>query len=105
MNLRKDQFMYKTVMNKFDFERQEAKDSVHFDIYGFDNFFVSRLLRKTKKEEIRLDWDMQTLKVSLKRIDRREGIIIATMPMINENVLDWTIDFYTKEKKHFDDER
>lgn len=102
MSKKDNQFRYIDLIEKYGFERTEYSDSVHFDTYGYPNFYVSKQVFKTKKEKFHLDWDRTDLTVKLVRVSN-DGVIIAKMPMINADVLLWTIDFYMQKHNEFPD--
>jgi len=84
-----NEIKYKTVI-ELGFKRQNVKDDVFFDHYGYDYFIV--ILKLTVNFYI--DWDTHTRQCRLIRIDKR-GNIKAEFDICNENELIKYINFFT----------
>lgn len=87
------QIHYKTVLD-LGFEHEEHDDENFYNKYGFNWFTMELKLTKT----IYLDWDCETRLVTMIRADK-EGFIKAQIPIMNDQHLKQTIDFF-KGTKH-----
>ena len=90
-----EKIKYKDIID-LGFEEVECSDSVYEAVYGYPYCLITKHLTK----KIYLDWEKDTRRCKMIRIDSaKTGNIMAETPIMNLEQVKTLIDFFSDEEK------
>ena len=93
--MKQEKINYKDIID-LGFEEVEFSDSVYEAVYGYPYCLITKHLTK----KIYLDWEKDTRRCKMIRIDSaKTGNIMAETPIMNLEQVKTLIDFFSDEEK------